>query len=199
MSQAETLLNELEEVVEEARIIIGSDRRITVPDNLKRIAVQYDHNIETVTFECPRYWDSHDMSTMDIYINYLRADGKPGSFKAENVQTEEGSDIMTFDWTIKNHITQVKGNITFLICIAQEGDDEVHWNSELNKEMYVSEGLEINEAIIEQYPDVITDILLKLGTAVQVPVTVMDEGKFMRVMDGEWAAVEIPYAEEASF
>ena len=55
----------------EEHIIIGRDRYITVPEGLKRIAVQYDHNVETVTFDCPRYWDEHDLSTMNIYINYI--------------------------------------------------------------------------------------------------------------------------------
>ena len=54
----------------EEHIKIGLDRHITVPESLKRIAVQYDHNVETVTFDCPRYWDGHDMSKMTVYINY---------------------------------------------------------------------------------------------------------------------------------
>ena len=60
MSKAEDLLNSLsdEEIMlystavgEEGHIIIGSDRTVTVPDELKKIAVQYDHNVETVTFD----------------------------------------------------------------------------------------------------------------------------------------------------
>lgn len=31
----------------EPHIVVGSDRMITVPDELKNIAVQYDHNVET--------------------------------------------------------------------------------------------------------------------------------------------------------
>ena len=193
MSQAETLLNELEEVAEEARIVIGSDRRIKVPDSLKRIAVQYDHNIETVTFECPRYWDGNDMSKMDISINYLRADNKPGSFKVENVTTEEGSLVMTFNWVIKRHLTQISGVITFAICISgkdEDGKETMHWNSMICSDMSVSKGLEVNEVIVEEYPDEI---------AVLTDVTEADNGKFMRVVDGAWAAVAMPYAEEASF
>lgn len=30
-------------------------------------------------------------------------------------------------------------------------------------------------------------------------VTDADEGKFLRVVDGEWASVEVPNAEEATF
>ena len=65
-------------------IIIGADRSITVPLKLKRIAVQHDHDIETVTFDCPRYWDGRDLSTMKFYINYIRADKKIGSYPIDN-------------------------------------------------------------------------------------------------------------------
>ena len=80
MGQADELLNSLSanngiyartvDPSTEEHIVVGDDRVITVPDSLKRIAVQYDHNVETVTFDCPRYWDGLDMSQMAIYINY---------------------------------------------------------------------------------------------------------------------------------
>ena len=79
MSQTEDLLNSLSatdistyssDSSAEPHIIIGSDRIITVPDSLKRIAVQYDHNVETVTFDCPRYWDERDLSQLTIFISF---------------------------------------------------------------------------------------------------------------------------------
>lgn len=195
MSKAMELLNNLDELVQpdEGYILIDGSRKIIVPDSLKRIAVQHDHNVETVTFVCPRKWDGVDMSDKDIYINYLRADGIPGSFKAVNVTAEEGSETMSFGWTILKHLTQVKGSIVFSVCITgkdENGDETFHWNSERNSEMYISEGLEIDEAIVEKYPNEI---------AVLTSVTEEDNGKFMRVVGGEWAAVAIPNAEEASF
>ena len=50
----------------ERHIVIGRDRVIVVPDELKRIAVETDHNIETITFDCPRYWDDKDLSLIHI-------------------------------------------------------------------------------------------------------------------------------------
>ena len=156
MSKAEELLNTLSddsamtlttESSIEPHIVIGSDRCIAVPNQLKRIAVQYDHNVETVTFDCPRYWDNHDMSTMTIYINYKRPDSKFGSYIADNIRIDESDDaIMHFDWTISKNVTEKAGAISFLVCIKTvngEGKDINHWNSELNSEMYVSQGLEV--------------------------------------------------------
>lgn len=150
----------------EGHIVVGADRFITVPDELKRIAVQYDHDIETVTFDCPRYWDGIDMATMRIYINYLRPDNVKGTFAATNISVDiNGSDIMHFDWVISKNVTMAKGTLAFLVCINKtdgEGNEVNHWNSEINKEMYISEGLECKESIVELYPDIITDLLRRM-------------------------------------
>lgn len=185
---AEELLNSLTEdqiaaytadPASEEHIVVGADRVITVPASLRRIAVQFDHNIETVTFDCPRYWDGHDMSKMAIYINYMRQDNARGSYAATNVTIDETDDkIMHFDWTISGNVTEVKGNISFLICIKKTDDEGLatnHWNSELNQEMGVSQGLECEESIFEQYPDLITQLLLKMDDLGQLLV-VSDDG-----------------------
>lgn len=181
MSQVDNLLNSLsidEEAVYtaepavEKHIVIGNDRFITVPDELKRIAVQYDHDIETVTFDCPRYWDNHDMSAMQIYINYLLPNGDPGSYIAKNIAVD--GDLMHFDWTISRDVTPYKGNLSFLVCVKKtdtDGNEENHWNSELCRDLYISEGLECSETILSEYPDIITDLLTRMDTVEAVAVS----------------------------
>jgi hypothetical protein len=180
-------------VAGERLIIIGSDRYITVPDCLKRIAVQFDHNTETVTFECPRYWDGRDLSVMKVYINYMRADGKLGSYTAEDVRVK-GQDVsrIHFDWTITRNVTEVQGPISFLVCakdVDSEGNEKTHWNSELNRDCTVSEGLECEHTILEHYPDIITQILTRLdsvgsggGSSVNI-VSVEVEGEDLKHND----------------
>lgn len=158
--------------ISEGHIIIGHDRRITVPDSLKRIAVQYDHNVETVTFDCPRYWDEHDMSEMQVYINYLLPSGMLGSYIADNVTVDSNDDtMMHFDWTISNNITDTKGQLTFLVCVKavdSEGNESVHWNSERNDEMYIAQGLEGAVAVADMHPDVITQLLTRMDAVEKV-------------------------------
>lgn len=157
MSEAINLLNSLGEAAAEGLITIDGDRMITVPDPLRRLAVQYDHNIETVTFECPRYWDGHDLSAMDIYINYICADNKPGAFKAINVVAADDAETMTFDWVISRDVTSAAGNIVFLICAKQvdaEGNLEYDWNSEICSSCYISKGMEFGEIMEKSYPDI---------------------------------------------
>lgn len=168
MSKAEELLNTLVATDNNARlsdsgephIVIGPDRMINVPNELKRLAVQFDHDVETVTFDCPRYWDEHDMSQMNVYINYLRPDKESAIYKAQNITVDEADDnIMHFNWTISRNVTEVFGQLVFLVCIKKadaDGNEKTHWNSELCKTCYVSEGLEIDgEEIKEIYPDII--------------------------------------------
>lgn len=214
MSQADELLSSLSEEeisaytvdpTTEPHIVINSDRTITVPDVLKRIAVQHDHNVETVTFDCPRYWDGIDMSGMSVYISYMRSDNVRSYHKVTNVTVDESdSSIIHFDWTISGHVSEVKGTLTFLVCIKEvdeDGNQIHHWNSEINKEMYVSEGLPCDgESVVELYPDIVEHLLSRMDdveaglpstiSIAEIPgghrvtVTVVDASSSFDVMDG---------------
>lgn len=162
MSQTEKLFGTLPcssmTNVAEGHIVIGKDRIITVPDNLKRIAVQYDHNIETVTFDCPRYWDGLDMTVLNIYINYVCADRTVGTFKAINVTADKYYvGTMHFDWVVSKNVSMSKGKIAFQVCIKKtdaDGNEEVHWNSEVCRDCYVSESLNCDVGELKEvYPD----------------------------------------------
>ena len=150
---------------EEPHIVVDENRFITVPEELKRIAVQWDHHIETVTFDCPRYWDEHDMSKMVVYINYLCSDGHVGMYKADNVRVDSENDrIMHFEWTVTQNATSADGPLAFLVCVkevvsAVDNTLRNHWNSELCYDMYISKGLEVEEEIVEKYADIITQII----------------------------------------
>lgn len=185
MSQAEELLNSIsEEDINdteiqngEEHIVIGDDRFISVPEPLQRIAVQYDHKIETVTFDCPRYWDEHDLTNkMYIYINYLRPDGGKGVYLAKNVRVDEVDENMIhFDWTIGKELTGFTGQLTFLVCAIKtdsEGYRKLHWNSEINTQMTISNGLECATAVFEDYPEIITDLLARMDalTSKDLPI-----------------------------
>lgn len=179
MSLADDLLNSssgmntrLADMDLEPHIVIGEDRFVIVPDELKRIGVQYDHKVETVKFDCPRHWDGHDMSKMKIYINYTRADGLLGMYLAENVSVDEQNpNIMHFDWTLTRNVTGINGPIVFMVCVKKtnrDGNEEVHWNSERNTEMYISEGLEGEEVIQDQHPDIFTQMLQRMDEIVDI-------------------------------
>lgn len=194
MSQADMLLNRLSgnnaavyttSPRNEGHIVVGTDRFITVPEKLKRIAVQFDHDIETVTFDCPRYWDEHDMSEMVIYVVYMRPDGLIGSYACDNVRVNPvNQNLMHFEWTIRKEATIVAGKLSFLVCVKNvddEGNMYNHWNSELCSDMYISEGLEFDPeadgAFADIYPDIYTRLLARLNLINKIePFTYVDDG-----------------------
>lgn len=183
MSQADILLNSLGEEQTTTRIagtnsteehiVVGEDRFITVPESLKRIAVQFDHNVETVTFDCIRYWDGIDLSKMSIFIVYLRPDGQHGKFLATDITVDKSdSNIIHFNWTISRNVTEVNGKVTFIVCAKQldsDGNEEYHWNSEANSDMTVSQGMECDNESSDEYPaDVIMQLLDRMDALEQL-------------------------------
>lgn len=168
MNQAEKLLSTLTayEVSynDSYRIVINQDRTIKVPDILKSIAVQYDNNVETITFDCPRYWDGNDFYNMNVYINYMRSDGHVGSYAAKNIVVDDNDKTMIhFDWTITEDVTMVSGKVSFLVCIKNlSASNKPHWNSRLNQDLKVENGMEVYGRIVENSPDIIEEILARL-------------------------------------
>lgn len=190
MSKADELLNSLSEddislqlanPETEPHIIIGEDRIVSVPKELQRIAVQYDHDVETVTFDCPRYWDDLDMSKLNIYINYMRKDRYIGCYKATDITVDDAdSNIMHFNWKISRNVSEVVGELKFLVCIKKsdaEGYEVNHWNSELNTEMYISQGLEAEESIFDAYPDIISQWEDEVNAVKQILLDARDSGE----------------------
>ena len=189
MSQAEKLLASLYEdgaseyIVNkegEPHIVVGADRYITVPEELKRIGVEKDHNIETVIFDCPRYWDGRDLSLMKVYVNYMCANKAVGSYPAKLVWVDDTDDsIMHFEWEITDNVTQAAGPISFLVCTKytnEAGKLVNHWNSEINDDMYVSKGLEATETVLNLQPDILTHVLLLADAIAQKAAVYVGSG-----------------------
>ena len=155
------------------RIIVDSDRDVIVPSELKKAIVQHDHNIIDIIIECPRYWyeGKKDISDCVFFINVLTEKtikGKdPIAIPCTNKHVKEDDEYtMEMTWTITRDVSKHEGGFAFLVCAKktdEEGNEDLHWNSHLCKEMVVSEGLEANLQEIEsEYPDIITYILQEL-------------------------------------
>ena len=173
-------------------VVVGSDRYITVPESLQKIGVQFDHNAETVTFDCPRYWDGHDLSMMKIYINYMRPNDSFGAYLCSDAEIDSmDNTIMHFNWVISGHVTEFAGPLSFLVCICdvdQNGDSTTHWNSELNTQMYISSGMKCRDAILGRYPDIITQLLNRMDSveavfAPTVEITEIEGGHHLKMVD----------------
>ena len=152
-------------------IIINKDRTVVVPDSVRKIGIQYDHKVNILTFDCPRYADDNqsiDLSRMAIYINFSRNDKTKGSIAATNVFVDpDDPEIMHFDFVITRSVTLVNGPITCLVCAKStdaEGVEVNHWNSELFNKLSVGEGMEAEEELTEEEIDYITSLLQEINT-----------------------------------
>lgn len=130
----------------EPHIVINDDRSVTVPNELKYLGVQFDHNIETVVFDCPRYWDGHDLSTLDIYLSYQTINGEPGAYHCEDVKLSPDNDnIINFSWTIYQNLTSIPGRVSFIVCAQKTNEDktvEQCWHSRLCIDCEILPGME---------------------------------------------------------
>lgn len=174
MGQAEELLNSLSGETVTADIsgdsvIIGSDQVMTIPDNLKKLGVSPDHGVNTVHFIGPRYSKNGvDLSKMNIWVNYMRADGYVDQSHCENVTVDSEDDtLLHYDWVITRNVTEIYGALTVVVCAKEvdaAGFEDEHWNTERNNDFYVVEGLEVQESVITQYPDLVEYMLLRVAT-----------------------------------
>ena len=153
MATANDIFNSIE--TEEPHIVINNDRSITVPDVLKNVAVQYDHDIETVTFDCPRYWDGNDLSEMKIMINFIKPLGDQGTYVCKPATIDSNNDkIIHFDWTISSEVTAQPGAIKFIVCMQKDATDQTTsliWHSQICSLMTVLPGIECDSSVISDY------------------------------------------------
>lgn len=153
MATANDIFNSIE--TEEPHIVINNDRSITVPDVLKNVAVQYDHDIETVTFDCPRYWDGNDLSGMKIMINFIKPLGDQGTYVCKPATIDQSNDnVMHFEWTISSEVTQQAGAIKFIVCMQKDATDQTTsliWHSQICSSMNILPGIECDSNVISDY------------------------------------------------
>lgn len=151
---------------DEPHVVIFDDRSMYVPDSIKKIGVQFDHDVNLIRFDCPRYSDGVDLYPMQFYVNYIRPDGTPGAYHVEDVTIDKNdSTILHFSWHVLRHATEYQGNLTILICVKETDDSgnlEHHWNTELNSDFYLSEGLVCDDVILAEYQDIITQLLTEM-------------------------------------
>lgn len=147
------------------RFIIDTNTRIvTIPDNVKPVLTQYDHNSEFITFEIDRYIEGHDLLKCDkveIHYNNVASSGKRtsrGVYEAEDFQIDSiDSSKVTFTWKISEMATKYAGTLQFVVAFSctDEGDLDYRWNTLINSELTVQNGINNGRAVVESYADVL--------------------------------------------
>lgn len=154
---------------DEPRVTIN-ERILEIPDELKTIGVENDNNVERIYFEIPRYFDEvNDLSEFTVYINYLNANQEPNKYHCTDVEVE-GENIV-FSWLTSEHVYSYRGTVRFIVYAV--ASDNRKWNSTV-AELFVMEGLETEEQIIDNNPDII-DELINMKPQVEEALQRIDE------------------------
>ena len=155
MSKGSTLLNSLVNNNDiEGHIIVNKDRTITVPEKLKRIAMQGETNIETITFDLPRYWDGYDLSTFAPGMACRFSNGELESWGTPNKPAyidANDSNLIHYDWSITQNFTRIAGPLEIQLTFSKqvpmmidniESLVDVIWKTDICRDMYISESLQ---------------------------------------------------------
>lgn len=99
----------------QTKTIYDIDLRTRKIDAPPFLAVEQDHEAETIYFRVDRYHDIMDLSLLTGIIQYTTPDKKThySAIPYYDVITEFNDNKMIIPWTIDGNATQYKGDITF--------------------------------------------------------------------------------------
>ena len=142
-----------------------TSRVVVVPDRYKTFGVEGDNRAERIKFKFPKVvGDNIDLSSLNLRINYQNAQGGLDKYIVETV-LETDDDHVFFTWLIQDGVTPKSGPIYFVVQavkVTSNGNIEKKWSTTLNKIGQVLEGLEVDETIAQQNPDIIEALLQRM-------------------------------------
>lgn len=167
MATTEELLAQLEAEAQSETpvcVIDPETRTITVPPEYQLLGVESDEKVERLYFQCPKIvGDNVDLSQLILFINYQNAGQEIDAYKITDVETD--GDNITFSWLLDRKVTAYRttqqNKLGFSFC-AQKADEDgtltQEWNTTVNTECSVLEGLEAQEHIEEENSAAIAQI-----------------------------------------
>lgn len=134
----------------------------------KHVLIQYDHNSERYTFECPRYVEGHDMSLCNkIEVHFVNTSTgnlkSVGIYEANDLHlAPDDSNVVMFSWLIHRNATRYVGKLNFVVrftCFDNtETNDEYIWNTSIYSDISIDKSI-YNVDDYEQWKQEILAIL----------------------------------------
>lgn len=153
----------------DTRFIIDPITRTVKNESSKKTTlIQFDHNSERFTFECPRYIEGHDMSKCNkVEVHYLNIDTQTNSKKPiqnsglyesyDLTISPENEEIVTCSWLVSSNATQLVGSLNFIVrfCCVENGVVKYAWNTGVCSDISISTGINASVMFENEYVDVI--------------------------------------------
>lgn len=163
MATADEILESMEDQVEDGVIVIDNDMRtITVPEDIQLLGVESDKEVRRLSFRMPATYGEVDLSEFELRINYLNAAGRGDIYIVKDKETKDGT--IEFSWLVGEFATMYKGIVQFIVCAKKINGSVIEKKFNTTRaSLPVLEGLEVPQVISEQNPDIIEQILYRLG------------------------------------
>lgn len=167
--------------------VIDSDlRTISIPAGFGSLGVESDDDVRRLKFRMPKMYGEFDLSEFDIRINYTNAGGQTDIYLVEDKAVD--GDSIAFSWLAGRTATKYKGDTRFIVCLKKTGSDGVirrEFNTTVAA-LPVLEGLEGTEAVVQQNPDIVEEILkIKGSFALADNLTTTEPGKALDARQGQ--------------
>ena len=153
------------EVINVDKVFVIDPLTRKVSSGEKKKLVQRDHNSKRYAFEMPKEIGGHDMTLCTkVEIHYVNI-SKDKRMRREDVYPVNDFNIsagdenkLAFTWLVSRNATQLEGIVAFLIkYVCLNGEEEVYaWHTDIcADEIFVGEGQDNSEAVVETYSDVL--------------------------------------------
>lgn len=174
---------------DDKHFIINPDTRtITFASETLPKLIQFDHNSERFTFEIPPEIDGHDMTLCNkVQVHFININKdnpeefNPSIYEAKDLGLNATGDKLVFTWLVDQSATLLAGPLNFAIlfmCTSEEenedGETEVvldyRWGTDPYEGVTVSDGMDNNEALSNQYYEVVDQWYATIESAATVAI-----------------------------
>lgn len=140
-------------------------RTITVPPEGVVLGVTGDKDVNRINFKMVRFYDGLDLSTFQIRINYVNANGDANYYQVTDTIVED--DSILFTWLVSSDAAAYKGTVSFAARLYTVEDTNV--KESFNSTIATAEVLE--GIIVDEYmpPDAQQDLIALLLSQIEFP------------------------------
>lgn len=170
MSMADEARGSGAATVDDCYCTVDDDTRlVNIPEKYKKLGAESDEKAKRVWFRFQKMVGNNgiDLSDASVRVNFRNANGDGDIYIVQDLTVD--GDYVVFSWELSRKVTKYKGKVEFVVCAVKSstgGTTKNEWNTTLNRECEVFEGLEVSEQIAQENPDIIEYILANLGGSV---------------------------------
>ena len=143
-------------------------RTVTVPPEGVVLGVTGDKDVNRINFKMVRHYDGLDLSTFQIRINYVNANGDANYYQVTDTIVED--DSILFTWLVSSDAAAYKGTVSFAARLYTVEGTNV--KESFNSTIATAEVLE--GIIVDEYmpPDAQQDLIALLLSQIEFPESV---------------------------